>query len=55
MFPASLNFAEVSNYSGEELMDMCGPMLEDPQHMEWHGIEMFWGRKPHANSAEAAV
>jgi len=54
MFPASLNFAEVSNYSGDELMAMCGPMLEDPQHMEWHGIEMFWGRKPHPTAAKEA-
>jgi hypothetical protein len=33
---------------------MCGPMLEDPQHMEWHGIEMFWGRKAHATPAKEA-
>jgi len=45
MFPKSLDFANVSNYSGEELLALCGPMLEDPQCMEWHGIEMFWGRK----------
>jgi len=45
MFPKSLDFGNVSNYSGEELLATCGPMLEDPQCMEWHGIEMFWGRK----------
>jgi hypothetical protein len=45
MFPKSLDFSSVSNYSGEELLAMCGPMLVDPQCMEWHGIEMFWGRK----------
>jgi hypothetical protein len=28
-----------------ELLALCGPLLEDPQCMEWHGIEMFWGRK----------
>lgn len=40
-----LDFDQVSNYSGEALMEMCGPLLESPQAMEWHGIEMFWGRK----------
>jgi SAM-dependent methyltransferase len=45
MFPAHVNFDEVSNYSGQDLMSMCGPLLDDPQHMEWRGIEMFWGRK----------
>ncbi len=46
MFPKHLNFDEVSSYTGEDLLAMCGPMLDDPQAMEWHGIEMFWGRKP---------
>jgi SAM-dependent methyltransferase len=45
MFPKRLDFSQVSNYSGEQLLEMCGPLLTDPQQMEWHGIEMFWGRK----------
>jgi SAM-dependent methyltransferase len=35
----------VSTYSGEQLKEMLGDLLDSPQCMEWHGIEMFWGRK----------
>ena len=32
--------------SGEELRAAFEGKLTSPQVMEWHGIEMFWGRKP---------
>lgn len=41
------NLGEISHYSGEELMGMLGDLVDDPQCMEWRGIEMFWGRKKH--------
>lgn len=44
MFPAGR--AEISNYSGEELLSMIGPNVEGAQCMEWRGIELFWGCKP---------
>ena len=46
MFPKRLAFDQVSAYSGQDLMAMCGEMLTDPETMEWRGVEMFWGRKP---------
>jgi len=33
-------------YSGEELHDALDGLLEQPEHIEWKGIELFWGRKP---------
>jgi hypothetical protein len=44
MFPAGRE--TISNYSGEEIQAAFGDHLDGPQAMEWHGIEMFWGRKP---------
>jgi SAM-dependent methyltransferase len=46
MFPARLNFDEVSYYSGEDILALGGALLERPQCLEWRGIEMVWGRKP---------
>ena len=33
-------------YSAEELHDALDGLLEQPEHLEWKGIELFWGRKP---------
>lgn len=41
-----LPISRVSTYSGEQLNELLGGLVERPQCMEWHGIEMFWGRKP---------
>lgn len=46
MFPARMQFHEVSSYTGAELYELCAPLAEGAQHMEWHGIEMFWARTP---------
>lgn len=46
MFPAEMEFDDVSSYTGEELHDLCAPLAEGGQFMEWNGIEMFWARKP---------
>jgi hypothetical protein len=46
LFPPQMKYEEASQYSGEELFEMCSSFCEGPQFMEWHGIEMFWGRKP---------
>jgi hypothetical protein len=43
MFPSGRS--EISNYSGEELLEMIGPSVSGAQCMEWRGIELFWGRK----------
>jgi hypothetical protein len=43
MFPAGRE--SISNYSGEDIMTALGEHLDGPQSFEWHGIEMFWGRK----------
>lgn len=38
---------DIPFYSGEELLGMFGSdCLDDPQTMEWKGLEMMWGRKP---------
>lgn len=47
MFPTGRS--EISNYSGEELVAMIGPSVVDPRCLEWHGIELFWGRKPESD------
>jgi hypothetical protein len=44
MFPAGRK--EISNYSGEELLELIGPLVEGGQCMDWRGVELFWGRKP---------
>ncbi len=44
MFPTGR--ASASHYTGDELAARIGPHVTGPQSMEWHGIEMFWGRKP---------
>jgi hypothetical protein len=44
MFPSGRE--SISNYSGEDIKAAFGDQLDGPQAMEWHGIEMFWGRKP---------
>jgi SAM-dependent methyltransferase len=44
MFPKGRE--TISNYTGEEINAAFGHHLAGPQAMEWHGIEMFWGRKP---------
>jgi len=33
-------------YSAEELRDALGDQLDQPEHIEWKGLELFWGRKP---------
>ena len=32
--------------SAEELHAALDDLLEQPEHLEWKGIELFWGRKP---------
>jgi SAM-dependent methyltransferase len=44
MFPGGRD--HISNYTHEELLALCGDLVDGPQAMEWHGIELFWGRKP---------
>jgi hypothetical protein len=46
LFPPQMGYKDASQYSGEELFEMCSPFTTEAQFMEWHGIEMFWGRKP---------
>lgn len=33
-------------YSHEDLRQAFGGMLEETDHFEWRGLEVFWGRKP---------
>lgn len=40
--------ADVPYYSGDDLLQAFGGELDDPQTMEWRGIELFWGRRPAA-------
>ena len=40
--------SEIPMYTGEDLKRHFGDAIDDPHAMEWHGIEMFWGRKPAA-------
>jgi SAM-dependent methyltransferase len=37
---------EIPYTSPEELLEAFHGKLESPRAMDWHGIEMFWGRKP---------
>lgn len=41
-----LGVNEIPYTSGEELRQAFEGKVEAPCVMEWHGIEMFWGRKP---------
>ena len=41
-----LGVNDIPYTSGEELRQAFDGKVESPQVMEWHGIEMFWGRKP---------
>ncbi|GAA3880422.1 hypothetical protein GCM10022381_23350 [Leifsonia kafniensis] len=34
-------------WSREQIRAAFGDRVESPQSLEWRGIEMFWGRKPH--------
>ena len=43
MFPGGRK--HISNYSGEELVELIGPSLTEAQCMDWRGVELFWGRK----------
>ena len=36
---------ESAYYSPEELHAAFDGLLEQPQNLEWKGIELFWGRK----------
>jgi len=38
--------SEIPFYTLEELTEAFRPQLADIYTMEWHGIEMLWGRKP---------
>lgn len=42
----SLDPRESSYYSPEELHTAFDGLLEEPQNIEWRGLELFWGRKP---------
>ena len=44
--PTILDPRETSYYSPEELHQAFDGLVEDPQNLEWKGIELFWGRKP---------
>jgi hypothetical protein len=44
LFPPQMKYEDASQYSSEELFEMCSGFVDCPQFMEWHGIEMFWGR-----------
>jgi hypothetical protein len=48
MFPTGRK--HISNYSGEELVEMIGPSLAEAHCMDWRGIELFWGRKAAASN-----
>ncbi len=50
LFDRRMDYSEVSQYSGDDLMRLCGGLLASPRALEWHGIEMFWGRKPDRES-----
>lgn len=37
---------EIPYYSSADLLEAFGDRLRDVRRLEWHGIEMLWGRKP---------
>ena len=42
----SLDPKETSYYSPEELHQAFDGLVQNPENLEWRGIELFWGRKP---------
>jgi hypothetical protein len=49
MFPGGRK--HISNYSGEELLTLIGPAVEEPKCMDWRGVELFLGRKPEGKTS----
>jgi len=47
-----LDQADIPYWSGTEVKAAFGDRVEDPQLMDWRGIEMFWARKPSSASSE---
>lgn len=40
------DITETPYYSPQELHASLDEQLEQPEHIEWKGVELFWGRKP---------